>query len=522
MIPHPSSSTPELVQVVPLLRVRSLAGRTFDYRLPPELEGEVGPGDLVVVPFARRKVRGVVWALGPSEELAAGRVPLERVLSVLERADERISPDLLALAERLSDHALAPLGACLQAIAPPASPKRTGRLVTWVLPALRARQRDAPAPADVGPAAVGEAAVAADDPAAGERPLTSKQRLALDAVPPEGAPLADLVDATGVGRGVFAALVRRGALRTEQRRVSPGHRPTSPLGGRGGPPLDGRGVLPLDGRRVGGGMARIRRRRRAAEEPPLLLTDEQAAALDELITDLDDDEPRRRVLWGVTGSGKTEVYLRLLDRVVAQRGRSDPAGARDRAHHADGGAPARAADGAGGRAAQRPHAPAAGRGASGAGGGRGPRRGGGPFRGLRRGARPAAGHRGRGPRHLLQAGGGTALRRAPSGLVAGGGGAGPAGGGQRHAPQRVPGLPGGAVAPARAARRRGAAGRGGGRHAPAGRPPGAGAPFPGRPPGGARCRRRRPSCCSTAGGTRRSCAATSAGTWSCALGARSP
>jgi primosomal protein N' (replication factor Y) len=50
-------------------------------------------------------------------------------------------------------------------------------------------------------------------------------------------------------------------------------------------------------------------------------TDEQAAALTELTADLNTDEPAIRLLFGVTGSGKTLVYLRLVREALA-RGRS--------------------------------------------------------------------------------------------------------------------------------------------------------------------------------------------------------
>src|SRR5262249_31639511 len=56
--------------------------------------------------------------------------------------------------------------------------------------------------------------------------------------------------------------------------------------------------------------------------PPVsrTLTDEQAAALAMLESALEDPSPKPALLHGVTGSGKTEVYLQLADRAIA-RGR---------------------------------------------------------------------------------------------------------------------------------------------------------------------------------------------------------
>ncbi len=59
----------------------------------------------------------------------------------------------------------------------------------------------------------------------------------------------------------------------------------------------------------------------AAARTPVVLTDEQSAALNRLVTLAGSRMFRPVVLHGVTGSGKTEIYLRLAERVHAQ-GRS--------------------------------------------------------------------------------------------------------------------------------------------------------------------------------------------------------
>ena len=59
--------------------------------------------------------------------------------------------------------------------------------------------------------------------------------------------------------------------------------------------------------------------------PTAVLTAEQAAALDTLAALADAGEFRVALLHGVTGSGKTEIYLRLAERVCAR----GPAGAAD-------------------------------------------------------------------------------------------------------------------------------------------------------------------------------------------------
>lgn len=56
----------------------------------------------------------------------------------------------------------------------------------------------------------------------------------------------------------------------------------------------------------------------AADEtaPPLCLSEEQQAACDALTREYGDEQPHVSLLYGVTGSGKTSVFLRLIERVI--------------------------------------------------------------------------------------------------------------------------------------------------------------------------------------------------------------
>ncbi|HOT53548.1 MAG TPA: hypothetical protein PLH68_05990, partial [Anaerolineaceae bacterium] len=45
--------------------------KSFSYSVPPELRGEIQPGCLVVVPFGKQIVQGVVLALSDKLELEA-------------------------------------------------------------------------------------------------------------------------------------------------------------------------------------------------------------------------------------------------------------------------------------------------------------------------------------------------------------------------------------------------------------------------------------------------------------------
>ena len=63
-----------IAQVEPMTTARALRG-PFDYRLPEELrDGVVGVGSMLVVPFGRRQVLGVVVGMADSSEVAAEKL----------------------------------------------------------------------------------------------------------------------------------------------------------------------------------------------------------------------------------------------------------------------------------------------------------------------------------------------------------------------------------------------------------------------------------------------------------------
>jgi primosomal protein N' (replication factor Y) (superfamily II helicase) len=79
-----------IAKVEPLLTTRSVSG-PFDYRLPERL-GEVEVGSVLVVPFARRKVLGVVVDLAETSELSD-----DRLAEPLEALEAGVPPELVEL-----------------------------------------------------------------------------------------------------------------------------------------------------------------------------------------------------------------------------------------------------------------------------------------------------------------------------------------------------------------------------------------------------------------------------------------
>jgi len=131
---------------------RALRG-PFDYRLPPELcGGAVKVGSMLVVPFGRREVLGVVVGLAERSEIAEGKL-----LAPLRALELGVPRDLVALAEWIAAEYCSTISRALGLVLPPGAVRRlSGRKRRAVIrrvhlpvgarspepPTLTAEQRD--------------------------------------------------------------------------------------------------------------------------------------------------------------------------------------------------------------------------------------------------------------------------------------------------------------------------------------------------------------------------------------------
>src|SRR5947207_15274799 len=101
-----------IAKVEPLLTTRSVSG-PFDYRLP-EAMGEVGVGSVLVVPFGRRRVMGVVVGLADRSDL-----PEARLAEPIEAVEAGVPPELVDLGSWVGEEYCSTRARGLRLVLPP-------------------------------------------------------------------------------------------------------------------------------------------------------------------------------------------------------------------------------------------------------------------------------------------------------------------------------------------------------------------------------------------------------------------
>jgi primosomal protein N' (replication factor Y) len=256
-----------VAKVEPLLTTRNVSG-PFDYRLPEAME-EVGVGSVLLVPFGRRRVVGVVVDLAERSDLPEGRLA-----EPIEALEAGVPPELVELGRWVGEEYCSTPARGLGLVLPPGV--GTGAQARRVRPLLELEVEATPA---------GLEAVS------GSGRLGLRQRAVLRALIAGSQTARRLAASAGSDRATLRRLEARGLITTREVERRRRHHPPQVGAVREGvePTADQLAVLS-----------------RVTDSIPGI----GAAGPD-----------ASYLLHGVTGSGKTEVYLEAAREALA-RGRS--------------------------------------------------------------------------------------------------------------------------------------------------------------------------------------------------------
>ncbi len=234
--------------------------RTYSFVVPDALSARVSLGHRVQVPLGRsgRLVQGFVVRLGRATWDATLR-PIDSVVD----PDSFLTQELIDLGREIALHYACPLGRALKAMTPEAARRQRG------LASVRYARLARPM----------------TDIVQAEHRISAKRRALLERLAASASDVAvnELLSSEGVSAAVLRAIVKAGwvgiTTRKEERTEV----------------LDKQPVV----------------------EPDFCLNDEQENALNRITTRMDNGGFGVTLIHGVSGSGKTELYIRAMQRAVA-------------------------------------------------------------------------------------------------------------------------------------------------------------------------------------------------------------
>ncbi len=236
--------------------------KPLDYLVPKELIGKAIPGARVEVPVRGKPCQGTLLALKKESPFRT----LKEIIRVI--GDEEALPsELFKLAQWMSNYYGAPLRNIIRSMLPAGVRKDAGHREQWFVGRARTREE------------IQEAIPAV-------RTKAPSQALILEAMlqATKGMLLTELLEKAGASRSAVDSLVEKGWLLLQKVRIDRS-------------PLENEEYFLTS---------------------PKRLNPEQKTALDAILKAIEESKFQTHLLYGVTGSGKTEVYLQAIEKTLSE------------------------------------------------------------------------------------------------------------------------------------------------------------------------------------------------------------
>ena len=242
--------------------------KLYTYAVMPDQQDTVRLGSMVLVPFGRgsRARMGVVLACDAEPESAK-----LKFLFDVAPASACLTPELLRLVHFLKERTFCTYYEAVKAVIPYGAQYKPAVAADGITPVL---QKQLTRHTENSYRLVGELP---------PKPKPTAKQLAAVALLGGGPRTLNELEDKGISRAVLDNLCAKGVLECSKVNKS----------------IDLYSSIPL-------------------KNEPITLTQEQQAAYDALLPKLEDDAPHSALLYGVTGSGKTLVFLKLIARCLEQ------------------------------------------------------------------------------------------------------------------------------------------------------------------------------------------------------------
>ena len=278
--PEPWEADDQAEQLVAGIVLATGPAQEFDYLVPDALRDLIEPGRRVLVPLGKgnRQVQGYCVRV---ESRLGGSRPLKPLAEVVDRRS-LLSPAMLRLTRWIADYYLCPWGQVLETVLPAGVRGQAGtRMATLLTLDPRGTELLAASDRRTHHAPRNESHHAKRDEYAR---LSDKQHEILRALASASEPLTpqELARVANCSPAPIATLRRKGLIRSKTTRVPSARQAEVPL----------------------------------PHEEHLRLNPDQQMALDAVLAALRSQQHRTLLIHGVTGSGKTEVYIQAIEEVV--------------------------------------------------------------------------------------------------------------------------------------------------------------------------------------------------------------
>jgi primosomal protein N' (replication factor Y) len=233
--------------------------REFDYLVPDDLHGEIEPGKRVRVPFGKGNRPATAYCIDLRNK-PVGQRKLKPVEAVLDEQN-LLSPAMLRLTKWIADYYLCGWASALETVLPAGVRTSAGTRLTTLLsldPDFRSMIE--------------------------KEKISPKQKVAIQVLASSASPMTpqELAREAKCTTAPIAVLRRKGIIRSQTARFQTG------------------GQQPVSVKR----------------EQHLVMNPDQHRALDAILKTMRAKEHRTILIHGVTGSGKTEVYIQAIQEVI--------------------------------------------------------------------------------------------------------------------------------------------------------------------------------------------------------------